>query len=125
MVKVKSDRYILREIERVYLQTFIRRYSLEKFGKVFTVINYTDVSEAHFRLVKDVKDSLLKNKMITDSELFRLLQMFGVSVKAYFDRLDELLMGKLLEMYKFEKAYISDELLGTYLEVRDEKNDRE
>jgi len=122
MVK-KSDKYILREVERVYLKLFIRRYSLEKFGKRFKMINYDDVSSAHYRLVTNLKKSFMeKNEMITDSELFRLLEMFGVSVKSYFDRLDELVMGRLLEMYQFEKSYIKDELLGTYLEIREEEN---
>ena len=120
----KSDRYILREIERVYLNTFIRRYSIEVFGKSFSEINEKEVSSIHWKTVTDVNKKLRFREKINDKELILLLNMFGVTVKAYFDRLDELLMGKLLTMYKFEKAYISDELLGTYIEIREENNVR-
>ena len=106
------------------MNTFIRRYSIEVFGKSFSEINEKEVSSIHWKTVTDVNKKLRFREKINDKELILLLNMFGVTVKAYFDRLDELLMGKLLTMYKFEKAYISDELLGTYIEIREENNVR-
>jgi len=116
--KKDSEKLLLDRIERIYFNLFIRRYSVEQFAKSFDKIGKEDVTNIHWKLIKRIRHAMSYGRRVSDDDLLQTLVLFRVTVKSYFDRLDELLMGELIKRYDYDKTKVGDDILSNYIEMK-------